>query len=135
MSLTGTASGWLFAAYRPRESVLALLAQEQTKVDAAFEARLDEVRENRMARAVDLSVPGVSALAAPVFDGAGHDGAAASPASARRLLSTRDGTARLRGRCGASRTSCRAGLAGSLSDAPPEPRRYSTCRRTRAPAR
>ena len=70
MSLTGTASGWLFAAYRPRESVQALLAQEQTKVDAAFEARLDEVRENRMARAVDLAVPGVSALAAPVFDGA-----------------------------------------------------------------
>jgi DNA-binding IclR family transcriptional regulator len=71
MSLTGTASGWLFAAYRARESVLALLAQEHTKPDATFEARLAEVREHRMARAVDLSVPGVSALAAPVFDGAG----------------------------------------------------------------
>jgi DNA-binding IclR family transcriptional regulator len=71
MSVTGTASGWLFAAYRPRESVLALLAQEQTPVDASFETRLAEVREHGMARAVDLSVPGVSALAAPVFDGAG----------------------------------------------------------------
>ena len=36
-----------------------------------FDARLAEVREHRMARAIDLSVPGVSALAAPVFDGAG----------------------------------------------------------------
>jgi len=71
MSLTGTASGWLFAAHRPREAVLAVLEFEQSKVDAAFESRLAEVREHRMARAVDLSLPGVSALAAPVFDGLG----------------------------------------------------------------
>jgi DNA-binding IclR family transcriptional regulator len=71
MSLTGTASGWLFAAHRPREAVLAVLEAEHTRADGGFEARLAEVREHRMARAVDLSVPGVSALAAPVFDGAG----------------------------------------------------------------
>jgi len=71
MSLTGTASGWLFAAHRPREAVLAVLEFEQSKADAAFESRLAEVREHRMARAVDLSLPGVSALAAPVFDGLG----------------------------------------------------------------
>jgi DNA-binding IclR family transcriptional regulator len=71
MSLTGTASGWLFAAYRPRESLLALLAQEQVAADAHFEARLAEVRSQRMARAIDLSVLGVSALAAPVFDASG----------------------------------------------------------------
>lgn len=71
MSLTGTASGWLFAAHRPREAVLEVLGSEGGNVDAAFEARLDEVREHRMARAVDLSLPGVSALAAPVYDGAG----------------------------------------------------------------
>jgi DNA-binding IclR family transcriptional regulator len=72
MSLTGTASGWLFAAYRPREAVLDLLAAEGDPIDRAeFESRLQEVREHRMARAIDLAVPGVSALAAPVFDGGG----------------------------------------------------------------
>jgi DNA-binding IclR family transcriptional regulator len=71
MSLTGTASGWLFAAHRPRESLFALLAEEHVAADAAFEARLDGVRRQRMASAVNLSLPGVSALAAPVFDGRG----------------------------------------------------------------
>jgi DNA-binding IclR family transcriptional regulator len=71
MSVTGTASGWLFAAWRRREDVLAVLAVEQQRIDAAFDDHIAEVRARRMARAVDLSVPGVSALAAPVFDGAG----------------------------------------------------------------
>lgn len=71
MSLTGTASGWLFAAHRPRAAVLAVLEAEHTRADASFEERLAEVRRRGMARAVDLSMPGVSALAAPVFDGTG----------------------------------------------------------------
>jgi DNA-binding IclR family transcriptional regulator len=71
MSLTGTASGWLFAAHRPRDSVLAVLEAERTRPDDGFDARLADVRERRMARAVDLSMPGVSAMAAPVFDGSG----------------------------------------------------------------
>lgn len=71
MSLTGTASGWLFAAHRPREIVLGVLAAEGVRADAAFEARLAEVREHGVGRAVDLSIPGVSALAAPVFDATG----------------------------------------------------------------
>src|SRR5688572_29527751 len=71
MSLTGTASGWLFAAHRPREAVLALLAAEGVQADDTFEARLAEVRERGVARAVDLLLAGVSALAAPVFDAGG----------------------------------------------------------------
>jgi DNA-binding IclR family transcriptional regulator len=71
MSLTGTASGWLFAAHRPRAAVLAVLEAEHARADASFEERLAEVRRRGMARAVDLSMPGVSALAAPVFDGTG----------------------------------------------------------------
>jgi DNA-binding IclR family transcriptional regulator len=79
MSLRGTASGWLFAAHRAREEVQAVLAQEVaaggfagTPLDeAAFEEKLDEVRRHGMARVVDQAIPGVSALAAPVFDGSG----------------------------------------------------------------
>lgn len=71
MSLTGTASGWLFAAHRPRASVLAVLEAERTRPDAGFDDRLADVRERGLARAVDLSMPGVSAMAAPVFDGSG----------------------------------------------------------------
>jgi DNA-binding IclR family transcriptional regulator len=75
MSLKGTASGWLFAAYRAPEDVMQALAHEppdSPEFDAAaFDAQLAEVRRHRMARAVDLSVSGVSAMAAPVFDGAG----------------------------------------------------------------
>jgi DNA-binding IclR family transcriptional regulator len=71
MSLTGTASGWLFAAHRPRAAVLAVLAAEGAAADAAFEERLAEVRDRGLSRAVDLSLAGVSALAAPVFDAGG----------------------------------------------------------------
>ena len=72
MSLTGTASGWLFAAHRPRDAVLAVLEAERTPPDDGFDARLADVRERGLARAVDLSMPGVSAMAAPVFDGSGR---------------------------------------------------------------
>jgi DNA-binding IclR family transcriptional regulator len=75
MSLKGTASGWLFAAYRAPEDVMQVLGHEppdSPEFDAsAFDARLAEVRRHRLARAVDLSVSGVSAMAAPVFDGSG----------------------------------------------------------------
>jgi len=74
MSLRVTASGWLFAAHKPRDAVLAVLAGEAAAEpvdEAQFEATLDEVRRHGMARAIDLSVVGVSAMAAPVFDGTG----------------------------------------------------------------
>ncbi|MFO1268635.1 MAG: IclR family transcriptional regulator [Rubrivivax sp.] len=41
------------------------------KVDAALAARLAEVRSDGLARATDLLLPGVSALALPVFDARG----------------------------------------------------------------
>ena len=74
MSLRGTASGLLFCAYLPRATVLPLLVAEQegnkraTGFDAAFQAQLARVREQGLAQAVDASVPGISAMAAPVFD-------------------------------------------------------------------
>jgi len=71
MSLRGTASGLLFCAYLPREQVLAALGAEHAgsaRLDAALQAQLAEVRRQGLAQAVDASVPGISAMAAPVFD-------------------------------------------------------------------
>lgn len=73
MSLRGTASGWLFAAHRPPSAVKAVLAKEgRGGIDEReFQQRLAEVRKQGLARAQDLAVPGVSAMAAPVFDATG----------------------------------------------------------------
>lgn len=82
MSLRGTASGLLFAAYLPRTQVRAALRDEAAgtsggRVGAAarfepeLKARLEEVRREGLARVTDLLLPGVSALALPVFDARG----------------------------------------------------------------
>jgi len=68
MSLRGTASGRLFAAHLPRARVQA--ASDEV-FDAAFEEELAGVRRAGFSRAVDAAVAGVSAIAAPVFDGSG----------------------------------------------------------------
>jgi DNA-binding IclR family transcriptional regulator len=79
MSLRGTASGLLFAAYLPPAQVLDALANETQAtspepqcIDAALAAQLAEIREHGLSRAVDALVPGVSAMAAPVFDERGE---------------------------------------------------------------
>jgi DNA-binding IclR family transcriptional regulator len=83
LTLRGTASGRLFAAYLPAAEVQAALALEAAdsgarvagnaaRIDRAFAAELERIREERISRAVDAAVPGVSALAAPVFDGQGQ---------------------------------------------------------------
>jgi DNA-binding IclR family transcriptional regulator len=69
MNLRGTASGRLFAAHLPREQVLA--AEGEARFDASFEAELAQVRELGLSHVADSAVVGVSALAAPVFDGSG----------------------------------------------------------------
>jgi len=87
MSLRGTASGMLFAAHLPRDRVLATLADEhaaelrqqglavpaksKASIDATFDATLAHIREQGVARITDGAVPGVSAMAAPVFDDSG----------------------------------------------------------------
>jgi DNA-binding IclR family transcriptional regulator len=81
LTLRGTASGRLFAAYLPPAQVHAALALEAAdsgerraagsaaRIDRTFAAELERIREERISRAIDAAVPGVSALAAPVFDG------------------------------------------------------------------
>jgi DNA-binding IclR family transcriptional regulator len=78
MSLRGTASGLLFAAHLKPEQVLDALAAEAggaprlRRIDAALARQLDEVRAQGLSRAVDAVLPGVSAMAAPVFDERGE---------------------------------------------------------------
>lgn len=79
MSLRGTASGLLFAAYLPVERVLEALEADGAaprgrarRLDAELAAQLDEVRAAGLSRAVDALLPGISAMAAPVFDERGE---------------------------------------------------------------
>ena len=91
MSLRGTASGLLFAAHLSESKVVDLLANEPAdsppagsdaagshrarpvrRLNPALKAQLAEAREQGISRAVDGAVPGVSAMAAPVFDERGH---------------------------------------------------------------
>jgi DNA-binding IclR family transcriptional regulator len=71
MSPRGTASGRLFAACLPRATLASALGAEAAKFDRAFQRELAAIRDDRLASVVDAAVPGVSALAAPVFDAAG----------------------------------------------------------------
>ncbi len=73
MSLRGTASGRLFAAHLPREVVRTAVgrAQAATVFDQTFERELAAIRVAGFSHVVDAAVPGVSGLAAPVFDGTG----------------------------------------------------------------
>ena len=86
MSLRGTASGLLFAAHMALDKVLDAMAQEPDdlahalarntasprsrprRLDESLSAQLAEVRAQGLSRVVDAGVPGVSAMAAPVFD-------------------------------------------------------------------
>jgi DNA-binding IclR family transcriptional regulator len=77
MSLRGTASGLLFAAHLKPELVLDALAAETgtaraRRIDADLARQLDEVRAQGLSRAVDALLPGISAMAAPVFDERGE---------------------------------------------------------------
>lgn len=82
MSLQGTASGRLFAAYLPQAQVLeALRLGSPAEAEAALQGEdlvpalrrlLAQTREAGLAQSRDGVVAGVSALAAPVFDDAGR---------------------------------------------------------------
>jgi DNA-binding IclR family transcriptional regulator len=86
VSVRGTASGRLFAALLPRDKVLAALRVDQDDLDdlaagaadpaaasfdAEFEAELAQIRQTGLSRTIGGTVPGVTALAVPVFDGFG----------------------------------------------------------------
>jgi DNA-binding IclR family transcriptional regulator len=90
MSIPGTASGRLFAAYGPQGAVLEALAHEARMappaparparaklggrfgLGAAFDAEVEQVRRQGIACVDGVAVPGVSAVAVPVFDAQGR---------------------------------------------------------------
>lgn len=76
VSVQGTASGRLFAAFVPRDQVMAALRAEAgnkaVKIDPAFEAQLASVRQQRYASITNGTVAGITAIAAPVFNGFGE---------------------------------------------------------------
>lgn len=76
VSVQATASGRLFAAFVPRDQVMAALRAEAgnkaVKIDPAFEAQLAAVRQQRYASITNGTVAGITAIAAPVFNGFGE---------------------------------------------------------------
>lgn len=76
VSVQGTASGRLFAAFVTRDEVLQALSAEAgkpvTRIPARFAAELELAREQGFAGVVDGTVKGISAIAAPVFNGFGE---------------------------------------------------------------
>lgn len=94
-SLTNTATGRLFAAYQPDEIAQGMLEAERLRRKtlpepvvpnvpppapvptwSAFLAELREVRQHGMSRSEGETVPGVNAMAIPVFDHSGSVAAA-----------------------------------------------------------
>jgi DNA-binding IclR family transcriptional regulator len=74
MSLRDTASGRLFAALLPPAQVDAVVGSEAAglRADDGFQAELAAIRRGALARVDGSAVPGVSALAVPVFDASGR---------------------------------------------------------------
>lgn len=73
VSVRGTASGRLFAAFMPKETVLAVMRTEpggrKARLEPGFEAELRDIHARRFSGIVDGTVRGISAISAPVFDG------------------------------------------------------------------
>lgn len=75
LDTAGTATGSLFAAYLDQRDLDASTldeAERKALSSRAFRQRVDEIRREGLARAVDLAVRGARALAAPVFDDRGR---------------------------------------------------------------
>jgi DNA-binding IclR family transcriptional regulator len=143
-SLTRTASGRLFAAYLPAVEVRTMLEDErrrekQRKPDAlqaglppvlplpswsAFEAQLDEVRAHGASRSENEVIPGVSAMAAPVFDHSGAIVLAVTAIGPSGIFDTR-----WAGAVGAALMRCARGVSAQLgapARSAPASRRTST---------
>jgi DNA-binding IclR family transcriptional regulator len=76
VSVRGTASGRLFAAFAPRDQVMEALRAEAghktVKIEPAFEEQLTAIRERRYASITNGTVAGITAISAPVFNGFGE---------------------------------------------------------------
>lgn len=80
MSLAGTATGRLYAAYLPRQLIESVMQEDYKRLgpDIAtplkpeqVERQLVEIRRHGLSRSVGMPTPGVNSFAAPVFDYSG----------------------------------------------------------------
>jgi len=88
-SLRHTGTGKVFAAYRPHEEIVQGLAREGhpgALDDAAFKRELDTIRRTGLARVQEEFMPGLCAMAVPVFDGFGQLALAIATIGPSRLL-------------------------------------------------
>jgi DNA-binding IclR family transcriptional regulator len=95
-SLRHTGTGKVFAAFAPAEAVAATLAREGEAAaldDAGFQAELAAIRRERLSRVRDELLPGISAMAVPVFDGFGRLALAIAAIAPSALLDLRSGSA------------------------------------------
>ncbi|BAL26642.1 IclR family transcriptional regulator [Azoarcus sp. KH32C] len=80
MDLLTSATGRVFAAFLPARMTAALIEEDLARLKAdrgalsreGLEAELEEVRRERLARAVGKPIPGINAFTAPIFDHTGH---------------------------------------------------------------
>jgi DNA-binding IclR family transcriptional regulator len=81
MSMAGTATGRLFAAYLPRQLFESAMAEDYRRLGPdiatplqpeAVERQLTEIRQHGISRSVGNPTPGVNSFAAPVFDYSGN---------------------------------------------------------------
>jgi len=100
MSLTGTASGRLFAAWLPKAETQPLLRREPRL--PGLEAALQQVRHEGFSRVQDVLLPGISALAAPVFEGDGRLALALTAIGPTPAFDARPGGTLARTVCGAA---------------------------------
>ncbi|MGQ9723973.1 MAG: IclR family transcriptional regulator [Tepidimonas sp.] len=95
-SLRHTGTGKIFAAFAPAAAVAEALAREgeaSALQDAAFAAELNAIRSERLSRVRDELLPGISAMAVPVFDGFGRLALAIAAIAPSALLDLRPGSA------------------------------------------
>lgn len=71
-AMTGTATGRVFAAFLADEISAPLIAAEGRQDTKSYQAELVQIASQGYATTRDLPIPGVSAIAAPVFDHTGH---------------------------------------------------------------
>jgi DNA-binding IclR family transcriptional regulator len=91
-SLRHTGTGKVFAAYRPRAEIEAALAMEgfpDALDEPAFAQELQLIRQTGLAQVKEEFMPGLCALAAPVFDGFGQLAVAIACIGPTRVLDIR----------------------------------------------
>jgi len=115
-SLRHTGTGKVFAAFGSRPQVEAALAQQGLAgalEEPAFAAELAQIRREKLSRVRDELLPGISALAVPVFDGFGRVVLAIAAMAPTALLDLRHDGAQALALCEVGeRLSRRLGAAG-----------------------